>query len=113
MNQDYKSVCNFCYNKTYYEDMPHQCERVVNGERCPGELLLIDNSELDPRFTPYYESGEKICVTYEWGEKEIFYVGKSNDWKPIYIALKQKNSSSGSGIIANAVTKIEPLGKFR
>jgi hypothetical protein len=57
----------------------------------------IDTSRLDPIFTPYYQSGERVEVTWKpgfedyggygsrtEGHKARFYVGKSTGWKPIY-----------------------------
>lgn len=60
----------------------------------------LDESDLDTRFTEFYNSGERIEV--EWldgwedysgyglltnGTKARFYVGKSTGWKPQYIQL--------------------------
>jgi len=74
---------------------------------------LQDNSALDPRFTHFYNSGERVEVTYKWGETERFYVGKSTGWKPIYLTIKRIDSSGGAGLLCDSVVKIQPLGIYQ
>lgn len=84
-----------------------------------------DESELDPRFTPYYISGERVEV--EWldgyemyigygcytdGKKGRFYVGKSTGTKPVYLQIQNKNSIGGIAISSYAVKSIKGLGIF-
>ncbi len=81
-----------------------------------------DFSNLDPRFTPFYESGERIEV--EWkkgfedytgygcrteGKKARFTVGMSTGWKPIYLIILKSNSFGGGSILYSAVKSIRPL----
>ena len=86
----------------------------------------MDYSKLDERFTPYYESGERVEV--EWkegfgdltgygartnGMKARFYVGKSTGWVPIYLELLTRNSIGGAAILSSAVKSIRGLGTYR
>jgi hypothetical protein len=86
----------------------------------------LDLSDLDPRFTPYCETGERVEVTYKkgWedytgygnrtnGLKARFYVGKSTGWKPIYLTILKSNSSGGAGICSKAVKSIRGLGIYK
>lgn len=81
-----------------------------------------DFSELDERFTPYYQSGQRIEV--EWlegyedytgygakteGKKARFYVGKSTGWKPIYLQIYSKRSTGGQAILSSAVKSIKAI----
>jgi len=73
-------------------------------------LKVIDISDLDPRLTRFYANRQRIEVTYEWGEKERFYVGKSTGWKPVYLALKKRSSTGGMAIPSDAIKDIRQLG---
>lgn len=111
MTKEYKTVCDKCGRKTWY-DTEQQCHYTYNKiercdhcghaetlqemERCTGTLRLIDNSELDPRLTPFYERGERVEITELDGTKNRFWVGKSTGWKPCYLEIKKINSSGGS-----------------
>lgn len=85
-----------------------------------------DLSDLDTRFTPYYESGERVEVTWKPGfedytgygcrtdgKKARFYVGRSTGWKPIYLMILKRDSSGGPAILSSAVENIRGLGTFK
>ncbi len=85
-----------------------------------------DNSELDPRFTEFYLSGERVEVVNKPGfenfdgygaksngQKARFYVGKSTGWKPIYLQLYRRNSIGGQAVLSSAVESVRGLGVFR
>lgn len=102
------TVCDSCGRGTWYDtEQPCKMSRPVRcgccdqttgeHEPCPGTLRVIDNSYLDPRLTPFYESGERVEVTLTSGETERFYVGKSTGWKPIYLCILRRDSSGGAG----------------
>ena len=125
-DNEYKTVCDNCQIKTWYEtERPCQntifrgcptCgshEIISKEEKCEGMLKVIDNSELDERFTPFYKSGERVEVVYKSGEKERFYLGKSTGWKPIYLTIKKSNSMGGEGLFLNDIQEIRGLGKYR
>lgn len=92
-------------------------------------VIEIDESDLNPEFTKYFESGEQVEVEWKegWGmmmgntgcktggNKTRFYVGKSTGWKPIYLMLLKKNSSGGCAISKNeeGIKSIKGTGKFR
>ena len=82
----------------------------------------MDYSDLDERFTKYYESKQRIEV--EWkdgfedysgygcrteGKKARFTVGKSTGWKPIYLAILTKRSLGGGSILSCAVKNIREI----
>jgi len=84
--------------------------------------IVRDSSDLDDRFTPYYERGERVEI--EWvdghedytgygsrsnGRKARFYVGKSTGWKPVYIMLIRRDSMGGCAILSDAVRSIRGL----
>lgn len=123
---DYKSVCDKCFKKTWYET-EQQCHcQSIEGVRCIGILRIINNSELDDRFTQYYDTGERVEV--EWldgfedytgygcrteGKKGRFYVGKSTGWTPIYLTILRRNSFGGGGICSSGVKSIRGLGIYK
>lgn len=85
-----------------------------------------DFSDLDERFTPYFDSGERVEVTWKKGfedysgygnftngRKARFYVGRSTGWKPIYIALYRRDSMGGPAILSSAVESIRGLSIFK
>lgn len=79
-------------------------------------------SELDERFTPYYENRQRVEV--EWldgyedytgygartdGKKARFYVGKSTGWKPVYLQIYSRRSTCGVAILSSAVKSIRAI----
>lgn len=61
---EYKTIYNECYIRTWYKT-----EQRCKVEGCTGILKVIDESGLDRRFIDYYGTGQRIEVTYKWGEK--------------------------------------------
>jgi hypothetical protein len=128
-NKDFTTICDKCYRKTWYED-EQQChcsyletktcnecghtETLDNAKevRCTGTLRKIDNSELDSRFTPYYERGERVEVIYKDGLKERFYIGKSTGWKPVYLTLARADSIGGGALLSDSITHVRGLSKY-
>lgn len=85
-----------------------------------------DFSELDERFTPFYESGERVEVEYEDGyedysgygartdgKKQRFYVGKSTGWKPVYLQIYARNSAGGQAVFSHGIKSIKGLGIYK
>ena len=85
----------------------------------------IDESELDPRFTEYHESGQRVEVTWKPGYEDFtgygcrtdgrkarFYVGKSTGWVPIYLMILKRNSLGGAAILSGAVESIRGLPSY-
>lgn len=126
MKEEYKTVCDECFQGTWYEtEQPCKrtyfqgCSHCGSHEnkskeiKCTGTLRVIDTSSLVDIFTPYYKSKERVEVTYQSGEKERFYVGKSTGWKPVYLAIKKRNSWGGIGVSrAENVKSIRGLGIY-
>ena len=129
MEKAYTSVCDTCNRKTWYETEQRchvsgpktttckTCNNTTTDKghkivRCTGTLKLYNNSDLDERFREFYRTGQRIRVTYSWNEKESFYVGKSTGWKPVWLAIKNKNSSGGSALFSDSIVSIEPLKTY-
>ena len=85
-----------------------------------------DFSDLDERFTPFFESTERVEVTWkegfeDWtgygarthGRKARFYVGRSTGWRPIYIMILRRDSMGGAAILSEAVESIVGTGIYR
>lgn len=125
MKDEYTTICDTCYRGTWYEEV-QPCKRMIShgcpncGSHqyiseetpCTGTLRIIDRSGLDNRFKQFFDSGERIEVTYDWGEKERFYVRRSTDWKPCWIALKKRNSYGGGALLQDSIVDIKPIGVF-
>ena len=126
----HKTICDKCYRKTWYEtEQQCHCSHFDNAGdniRCTGTLRVINNLELDSRFTRFYDTGERVEV--EWkdgfedytgygyhtnGKKARFYVGKSTGWTPIYLQILRSNSSGGTGILSAAVKNVHGIGVYR
>lgn len=143
MKNEYKTICDTCGKKTWYET-EQQCHCVypeketcstcghseevylLKDVRCKGTLRKIDNSELDNRLTRYYENGQRIEVIWKDGyedysgyglktngKKARFYVGKSTGWKPIYLQIYSTRSFGGGSVLSSAIESIKPLNKYR
>lgn len=128
MSEEYKSVCDKCERRTWY-DIEQQCHCVYNKlktcehcghsekldkqERCTGTLRIIDNSDLDSRFDYAYKEKRRVEVVYNDGTKSRFWVGKSTGWKPRYLEIKTRRSIGGSSIYAPKDAKINILKEQR
>jgi len=86
----------------------------------------MDYSELDERFRPYYESGQRVEVVWKegyedytgygartGGRKARFYVGKSTGWRPVFLQILRRDSIGGTAILSCAVESIKPLPIYR
>jgi hypothetical protein len=56
----------------------------------------FDSSELARQFIPFYESGERIEVTFSYGEKKRGTIGVTTGWKPCFLLMLTKRSISSS-----------------
>ena len=87
---------------------------------------IMDYSDIDKRFEPFYDSQERVEVTWKdgfedfsgygsrtEGKKSRFYVGKSTGWKPIFLQIYSKSSVGGMSILSCAVESIRGLGTYR
>lgn len=87
---------------------------------------LMDYSELDTRFEKYYDSGERVEVTWKEGFEDLtgygartegrkarFYVGISTGWTPIFLQIYNTRSIGGQAILSSAIESIKGLGKYR
>jgi len=130
--EPYKTVCDKCGRKTWYET-EQQChcnfpdnDGTPDTTRCTGTLKIIDYSALDSRFTRFYDADERVEVVWKDGyedytgygcrtdgKKARFYVGKSTGWKPVYLQILQKNSTGGAAILSSAVESVRGLGIYR
>ena len=124
MKEDYTTVCDHCFRGTWYET-EQTCKRTITpacsncGGRehmdaipCPGTLRVIDNSKLDPRFSRYHKSGERVKIEYADGTTTRCYIGKSTGWKPIYLEILKSNSSGGSSLYTDNIVSITGLNKY-
>jgi len=122
---EYKTICDRCGLKTWYEtEQPCKAtiwigcktcgsHAVINREvKCSGTLRLIDNTSLIQRATPFYESKERVEITYKDGTKTRCYIGKSTGWKPIYLEILKRNSYGGSSLYLPDEAKIKGLGIY-
>jgi hypothetical protein len=98
----------------------------ITKYKMKGVNMLKDFSDLDDRFTRYYESGERVEVTWKpgygnysgygsqtEGRKARFYVGRSTGWKPIYLSLLRRDSTGGTAISSYAVDSVHGLGVYK
>jgi len=123
---NYTTVCDKCYQSTWYET-EQPCKRIIfkgcvtcgslenisKEQKCTGTLRVIDTSNLDERFAPYYMSAERVEVEYNDGAKARFYVAKTTGWKPCYIEISKANSIGGMPIDTREIKSIRGLNKFR
>ena len=127
--ENYKSICDKCYRKTWY-DAEQQChctypkkkicktcghiEELDTMERCTGTLKLIDNSELNTRFDSFYNSGQRVEVSFRDSNGKEYkrkrgYIGKTTGWKPSYMLLLRSNSTGSSYLMGNNDTVLRAL----
>ena len=86
----------------------------------------MDYSDLDGRFTRYYERGERVEVKWKPGHEDFtgyglqtngryarFWVGRSTGWRPTYLMILRRDSTGGAGISSASVEWVRGLGIFR
>lgn len=126
MSENYKTVCDKCYQGTWYET-EQPCQRTISKGcptcgshefvskqvKCTGTLRVISNENLDERLTPFYKSGERVEITYKNGEKKRCYIGKSTGWKPCYLEISRRDSSGGGSVYFPEDATIRGLGITR
>ena len=52
----------------------------------------FDDSELDKRFIPYFESGQRIKVKFIWGEELTGTIGVTTGWRPCFLLMRTTRS---------------------
>lgn len=112
LTPQFKTVCDHCFQKTYYEteqpckrSIPVRCKTCGHDTGkmipCPGTLRVIDNSNLNPAFHRFYNSDTRIEVAFrdkngnEY-ERKRGTIGKTTGWKPVYILLLTRRSHGSS-----------------
>ena len=70
-----------------------------------------DASELDPRFIPYFESGDRIKVRTMGGEI-TGTVGVTTGWRPVFLLIRTSRSM-GSSITLGPKDEILAVQKGR
>lgn len=53
-------------------------------------------ADLDMRFVPYFESGERIKVKPKYGDVITGTVGVTAGWKPVFLLIRRSNSFGSS-----------------
>lgn len=114
----YKTVCDRCYQGTWYESegpcrrsapKREPCGHYVGREGpCGGTLRVIDRSALASHFARYYESGQRIRVRFKGGGTLTGTVSKTTGWKPSYM-LMLRSDSTGSPFLLGADDAVEAV----
>lgn len=113
MQNEYKTICDKCYKKTWYEtEQPchmsyakkDTCETCGHTEynhekhvRCTGTLRAIDYTNVRTHLC----IGERYTFSDKNGIKKRFTLGKTTGWKPCLLLLHNARSI-GSSITVNA-----------
>jgi len=63
--------------------------------------------DLDKRFIKYFNSGQRIKVTFSYGESESGTVGVTTGWKPVFLLIKTTRSLGSSTFLNKSIIKIE------
>jgi hypothetical protein len=63
----------------------------------------FDASELDPKFIPYFNSGQRIEVDFGYAIKRGT-VGVTSGWKPVFLLMLTLRSSGSSYILDKDTT---------
>jgi hypothetical protein len=126
MNNDYKTVCDTCFQPTWYEteqpckrSLSTGCETCGSHEyiskesRCTGTLRVIDNSKLASKFTPFYRNRQRIIVKTPYGDTIRGYVGKTTGWKPLYLLILKSNSTGSSEVLSDDYEIVGTVNKYR
>jgi hypothetical protein len=93
-NLTYKTVCDVCYRKTWY-DAPKNCQYGP----CEGNLKPIDYSSIPEKFKRYLTTGERIRVKFSWGEVRTGTVGMTTGWRPALLLMLTRRSLGSSYIL--------------
>lgn len=132
-NKPYKTMCDTCHIKTWYEtsqrchamvwpnDICKECGRDNHENnlsyrqqvRCSGTLQLISNENLNPLLHSFYDSGERVEIKTKYKTTERFYVGKTTGWMPMYIKLSNTRSNSGPVVGKDEIISVKGLNKYR
>lgn len=113
MQNEYKTMCDRCGKKTWYEteqqchvayakkDVCKECGHTEYDndklERCTGTLRVIDYTNVRTHLT----IGERYTFRDKSGIKKRFTLGKTTGWKPCLLLLHNARSI-GSSITVNA-----------
>lgn len=113
MKDQYKTQCDKCYKRTWYETEQqchmsypksetcslghvHQIEPYTT-QRCTGTLRVIDYTNINT----YLTIGERYTFKDKAGLVKRFTLGRTTGWKPCLILLHNARST-GSSITINA-----------
>lgn len=111
MKNEYLTICDKCYKRTWY-DTEQQCHykyedfktcdlghKHGTGEmkRCEGTLRVIDNTNAKT----YLTIGERYSFRDKNGLVKKFTLGKTTGWKPCLLLL-HNSRSTGSSLCVNA-----------
>lgn len=74
------------------------CKKLQQGEK-------FDPSQLATGFIPYFESGQRIEIEDEYGEKHQGYVGVTTGWRPAFLLVFNRRCR-GSSVLLSERDKI-------
>lgn len=73
----------------------------------------LDTSHLAIKFTPHYNSNQRIEVLTPYGERIRGYVGKTTGWRPSYILLARRNSIGSSELLDSRYIITTLINRYR
>lgn len=124
--ETYKTVCNKCGRKTWYEEEQQchceypkkkHCDKCGHTEviepvkmvRCTGTLVKISDEHINHAFDRFYNTDIRIEVAFcdsegKEYERKRGTIGKTTGWKPSYLLMLRRDSI-GSSYLINHNTK--------
>lgn len=92
-------------------------EALARGEREHGDRF--DPSDLVPSFAPYYGTGERVAVRFDWGDgSEVLTgtIGKTTGWKPSFLLMRRSSDHGSPWVIGHKeriiAEKRSPRGSY-
>jgi hypothetical protein len=104
---EYKTVCDKCFRKTWYEKEQGCHVRDIDGVLCSGTLRVIDYTNIDLKYSSL-KIGERFTFKDLAGNVKRYTLGRTTGWKPCLL-LMHNSRSRYSSLTVNA-PEIEYIG---
>ena len=72
----------------------------------------FDTSDLNPSFIPYFRTGQRVEVEFDYGKVVRGFIGVTTGWKPVFLLLRTRRSISSFYTISQGDKVVRVITRY-